>query len=141
MKKIGVLLSGCGVYDGAEIQEAVFTLLAIEELGAEAVCIGINKNEHHVINHATGEEMLESRNMMVEAARIACGKITSIEKIDPLDNDALVIPGGFGAAKNFTDWAKTFAALPVGAIKTDFKPIGFKLFTKDPIKLVFPVPA
>jgi enhancing lycopene biosynthesis protein 2 len=105
MKKIGVLLSGCGVYDGAEIQEAVFTLLAIEELGAEAVCIGIDKNQHHVVNHTNGEEMQESRNMLVEAARIARGKITSIDKIEPNDIDALVIPGGFGSAKNFTTWA------------------------------------
>ena len=105
MIKIGVLLSGCGVYDGAEIQEAVFTLLAIEELGAEAVCIGIDKNQHHVVNHTTGAEMTESRNMLVEAARIARGKITEINQIDPADIDALVIPGGFGSAKNFTSWA------------------------------------
>jgi enhancing lycopene biosynthesis protein 2 len=105
MKKIGVLLSGCGVYDGAEIQEAVFTLLAIEELGAEAVCIGIDKNQYHVVNHTNGEAMQESRNMLVEAARIARGKITSIDKIEPNEIDALVIPGGFGSAKNFTTWA------------------------------------
>jgi len=105
MKKIGVLLSGCGVYDGAEIQETAFTLLAIEELGAEAICIGINKNQHHVVNHINGEEMKENRNMLVEASRIARGKITSIDKITPNDIDALVIPGGFGSAKNFTTWA------------------------------------
>lgn len=105
MKKIGVLLSGCGVYDGAEIQEAVFTLLAIEELGAEAICIGINKNQHHVVNHTNGEEMQESRNMLVEAARIARGKIKDINEIEPNDIDALVIPGGFGSAKNLTKWA------------------------------------
>lgn len=105
MKKIGVLLSGCGVYDGAEIQEAVFTLLAIEEAQAEAVCIGIDKNQHHVVNHTNGSEMPETRNMLVEAARIARGKIADISKIDPADIDALVIPGGFGSAKNFTKWA------------------------------------
>ncbi len=103
--KIGVLLSGCGVYDGAEIQEAVFTLLAIEELGAQAVCIGIDQNQHHVINHLKGEEMQESRNMLIEAARIARGNIADISTISPSDIDALVIPGGFGSAKNFTNWA------------------------------------
>lgn len=103
--KIGVLLSGCGVYDGAEIQEAVLTLLAIEEVGAEAVCISIDQNQHHVINHLTGEEMPETRNMMVEAARIARGQVTEISSISPADIDALVIPGGFGSAKNFTKWA------------------------------------
>ena len=103
--KIGVLLSGCGVYDGAEIQEAVLTLLSIEEMGAEAVCISVNENQHHVVNHVTGEEMEESRNMLIESARIARGNITDILEIDPVDIDALVIPGGFGSAKNFTTWA------------------------------------
>lgn len=103
--KIGVLLSGCGVYDGAEIQEAVLTMLAIESQGAEYVCIGINRNQHHVINHLDGSEMPESRNMLVEAARIARGKISDIHEIQPKDLDALVIPGGFGSAKNFTTWA------------------------------------
>lgn len=103
--KIGLLLSGCGVYDGAEIQEAVLTLLAIEEAGHEAVCISVNKNQHHVINHLTGEEMSESRNMMIEAARIARGNVREISTISPAEIDALVIPGGFGSAKNFTTWA------------------------------------
>lgn len=103
--KIGVLLSGNGVYDGAEIQEAVFTLLAIEEQGAEAICIGIDENQHHVINHINGEEMKEKRNMLIEAARIARGNIKEISTVDPADLDALIIPGGFGSAKNFTKWA------------------------------------
>lgn len=105
MKKIGVLLSGCGVYDGAEIQESIFTLLAIKELGAEYVCISVDKPQHHVVNHLTGDEMNESRNMMIEAARIARGDVKNITDIDPADIDALVIPGGFGSAKNFTSWA------------------------------------
>jgi enhancing lycopene biosynthesis protein 2 len=103
--KIGVLLSGCGVYDGAEIQEAVFTLLAIDEIGATAVCIAIDEDQHHVINHLTGEEMPEKRNMLIEAARIARGEVKEISSITPADIDALVIPGGFGSAKNFTSWA------------------------------------
>jgi enhancing lycopene biosynthesis protein 2 len=103
--KIGVLLSGCGVYDGAEIQETVFALLAIEELGAEAICLSVNKNQHHVVNHLTGEEMPESRNMLVEAARIARGAVHDISTFDNTQIDALVIPGGFGSAKNFTTWA------------------------------------
>jgi enhancing lycopene biosynthesis protein 2 len=103
--KIGLLLSGCGVYDGAEIQESVLSLLAIEEAGHEAVCISIDKKQHHVINHLNGEEMSESRNMMTEAARIARGNIHEISNITPADIDAIVIPGGFGSAKNFTTWA------------------------------------
>jgi enhancing lycopene biosynthesis protein 2 len=103
--KIGVLLSGCGVYDGSEIQEAVLSLLAIKEAGAEYVCISIDADQHHVVNHITGEEMKESRNMLVESARIARGEITPIQKVDLNDIDALVIPGGFGNAKNLTKWA------------------------------------
>jgi enhancing lycopene biosynthesis protein 2 len=103
--KIGLLLSGCGVYDGAEIQESVFSMLAIEELGASCLPISINKNQHHVINHVTGEEMNEERNMYVESARISRGNIHLIQDISPADIDALVIPGGFGSAKNFTSWA------------------------------------
>lgn len=103
--KIGLLLSGCGVYDGAEIQESVLAMLAIKEAGAEYVCISVDKNQHHVINHLTGDEMPETRNMMVESARIARGDVKNIRSVDPADIDALVIPGGFGSAKNFTSWA------------------------------------
>jgi len=116
--KIGVLLSGCGVYDGSEIQESVLTLLAISEAGHEYVCISIDDNQHHVINHSTGEEMTESRNMLVESARIARGAITEISKISPADIDALVIPGGFGNAKTLTSWA--FDG-PNGTIRADIK--------------------
>jgi enhancing lycopene biosynthesis protein 2 len=103
--KIGVLLSGCGVYDGAEIQEAVFSLLAIQEAGAEAICLSLNANQHHVVNHLTGEVMPESRNMIVEAARIARGSVHEVSSYDSSQLDAVVIPGGFGSAKNFTSWA------------------------------------
>ncbi|MFN5416549.1 MAG: isoprenoid biosynthesis glyoxalase ElbB [Flavobacteriia bacterium] len=123
--KIGLLLSGCGVYDGAEIQEAVLSLLAIEEAGHEAVCISVDKNQFHVINHLTGEEMPESRNMMVEAARIARGNIREISTITPAEIDALVIPGGFGSAKNFTTWA--FSG-PDGTILPEVKLLLVNLF-------------
>jgi enhancing lycopene biosynthesis protein 2 len=105
MKKIGVLLSGCGVFDGAEIHEAVLTLLAIQENNATAVCFAPNRDQHHVVNHLTGEEMQEKRNMLIEAARIARGDIQSLDKFDASQLDALIIPGGFGAAKNLTQWA------------------------------------
>src|SRR5687767_7814546 len=103
--KIGILLSGCGVYDGAEIQETVLAMLAIKESGHDYVCISIDKPQHHVVNHLNGTEMSESRNMLTEAARIARGDVKDIMKVDPADIDALVIPGGFGSAKNFTKWA------------------------------------
>lgn len=116
--KIGILLSGCGVYDGAEIQEAVFSMLAIEEMGAEVLAIGINADQHHVVNHLTGEEMPETRNMLVEAARIARGAIKDIKDVQLADMDALVIPGGFGSAKNLSKWA--FEG-PDGAILPEVK--------------------
>ncbi|MGC6434039.1 MAG: isoprenoid biosynthesis glyoxalase ElbB [Crocinitomicaceae bacterium] len=103
--KVGILLSGCGVYDGAEIHESVLTMLALEELGVEYVCISIDKEQHHVVNHLTGEEVSQTRNMMQESARIARGKVINIKDIDPVDIEGLIIPGGFGSAKNFTDWA------------------------------------
>jgi len=106
MKRIGILLSGCGVYDGAEIQEAVLSMLAIEEMGWQTVCIAINEPQHHVVDHTTGNVVeTESRNMLVEAARIARGAIHDINEIDSNSLDAVVIPGGFGSAKNFTQWA------------------------------------
>lgn len=103
--KIGVLFSGSGVYDGTEIQEGVFTLLSIKKVGAEAVCFAPDVNQHHVINHITGEEMNENRNVLVESARIARGDIQSLDTFDASALDALVLPGGFGAAKNLTKWA------------------------------------
>lgn len=103
--KFGILLSGSGVYDGAEIQESVMAMLAITEAGHDYQCISINQEQHHVVNHLNGEEMQESRNMMTEAARIARGDVKEIGDISPADIDALVIPGGFGSAKNFTKWA------------------------------------
>lgn len=118
--KIGVLLAGSGVFDGSEIHEATFALLAIDQLGAEAVCFAPNKDQHHVINHLNGEEMDEKRNVLVESARIARGKITSIKDISVDDFDGLVIPGGFGAAKNLNQWA---ISGPDGDIDDDVKRI------------------
>jgi enhancing lycopene biosynthesis protein 2 len=106
MKKIGVVLSGCGVYDGAEIHESVITLLAIDRAGAQAVCMAPNVDQMHVVNHLTGEESAgEKRNVLVEAARIARGEIKDISTVKADDIDALVFPGGFGAAKNLSSFA------------------------------------
>ncbi len=107
MKKIGVVLSGCGVYDGAEIHEAVITLLAIDRAGAKSVCMAPDIDQIHVINHRNGKEMVgEKRNVLVESARIARGEIRDINAIKADDIDALVFPGGFGAAKNLSNFAE-----------------------------------
>jgi len=105
-KKIGVVLSGCGVYDGSEIHEAVITLLAIDRAGAEAVCMAPDMEQMHVVNHLTGEVAGgEKRNVLVESARIARGKIRNLKEVKAGDIDALIFPGGFGAAKNLCDFA------------------------------------
>jgi len=106
MAKIGVILSGCGVYDGSEIHEAVITLLAIDRNGAEAICMAPDVDQMHVINHLKGEPAEgETRNVLVEAARIARGNIQDIAAVSATDFDALILPGGFGAAKNLCDFA------------------------------------
>lgn len=105
MKKFAVILAGCGVYDGAEIHETVLTLLAIDQAGASCTCFAPDIMQHHVINHITGAEMPEKRNVLTESARIARGKIKPISRFNAADFDALLFPGGFGAAKNLCDWA------------------------------------
>lgn len=105
MAKVGVVLSGCGVYDGSEIHEAVCILLALDRAGAEAVCMAPNI-EQAVINHLTGEEVAgATRNVLEESARIARGNVSDIAGIKAADLDALIFPGGFGAAKNLCTFA------------------------------------
>jgi len=105
MKKIAVILSGCGVYDGSEIHEAVMTLLAIDKLGASYEIFAPDINQYHVINHLTGEVMNETRNVLIESARIARGKIKPLKDYKASNYDGLVLPGGFGAAKNLSNYA------------------------------------
>jgi enhancing lycopene biosynthesis protein 2 len=104
-KKIGMLLSGCGVFDGSEIHEAVLTLLFLDRAGASTLCMAPNVDQLHVINHLTQQEADERRNVLVESARIARGEIQDIDSVSADDIDALIIPGGFGAAKNLSDFA------------------------------------
>ena len=103
-KKIGVVLSGCGVRDGSEIHEAVLTLLAIDRNGAEAVCMAPDI-EFSEVNHLTMKETGAMRNVLVESARIARGTIRNIKEVTASDLDAIIFPGGFGAAKNLCDFA------------------------------------
>jgi len=104
-KNIAVVLSGCGVYDGAEIHESVFTLLAIARSGASYQIFAPNIEQYHVINHLTGQPVNEKRNVLVESARIARGDIKPLSEYNPTDFDALMFPGGFGVAKNFSTFA------------------------------------
>ena len=113
MKNIAVILSGCGVYDGAEIHESVFTMLAIDKNGAQYELFAPNIFQHHVINHTNGEEMYETRNVMVEAARIARGSINDLIELDVNKFDAIIFLGGFGVAKNLCDYAFNGASCQV----------------------------
>lgn len=103
--KFAVILSGCGVYDGAEIHEAVLTLLAVDRAGAGYHCFAPDVAQMHVVNHLTGQPMDESRNVLVEAARIARGAIRPLSELKAADFDAVLFPGGFGAAKNLCTFA------------------------------------
>ncbi len=133
MKRVGVVLSGCGVFDGAEIHESVLTLLAIQRAGAQAICFAPDMQQLHVINHLTGEVTEEDRNVLEEAARIARGEINALDNADPTSLDALVVPGGFGVAKNLSDFAFQGADYSVDQELTELvrkiyqanKPIGF----------------
>ena len=133
MSKVAVVLSGCGVYDGAEINEAVLTLLSLEQQGASYQCFAPDIEQMHVINHLTGAPVEgESRNVLVEAARIARGNILDLAEADVGSFDALLVPGGFGAAKNLCNFAVAGAEMEVqpdflqlaGAFHNAGKPIG-----------------
>ena len=134
MKKIALLLSGCGFLDGSEIHEAVLTLLALDRAGAEAVCLAPDITQHHVINHYSGEVIPgESRNLLVESARIARSRITDLKNIDTLALDAMILPGGYGVAKNLSNYAFKGADCTVdpdvaAAVQSFYKagkPLGF----------------
>lgn len=145
MKKVAVILSGSGVFDGAEIHESVLALHAIEKQGASWHCFAPNIDQLHVINHKTGEEMDETRNVLVEAARIARGKIEDVAKLNVDDYDALLLPGGFGAAKNLTDFAvkgaecsiNTHVASACRAFAQARKPAGYLCIAPTIIPLIY----
>ncbi len=131
-KKIAVVLSGCGVNDGSEIHEAVLTLLAIDRQGALYQCFAPDVAQQDVVDHRAGKAVDETRNVLVESARIARGKILPLAAFRAADYDGLVFPGGFGAAKNLCSFAKDGAdcqvepsvAAAINAMHAAGKPIG-----------------
>lgn len=110
---VAVILSGSGVYDGSEIHEAVMTLLAIDRRGAEARCFAPDIAQSDVVDHATGKPVAETRSVLAESARIARGAIAPLSAFKAEEIDALVFPGGFGAAKNLSSFAKDGPACAV----------------------------
>ncbi|HVO66960.1 MAG TPA: isoprenoid biosynthesis glyoxalase ElbB [Syntrophales bacterium] len=133
MARVGVVLSGCGVFDGAEIHEATLTLLYLDRAGAEIICMAPNIDQMDVVNHVKGEAAGEKRNVLVEASRIARGNIKDMKDVKAADLDALIFPGGFGAAKNLCNFAVKGADCAVHhdierlikEMHTAKKPIGF----------------
>ncbi len=105
MKTVGVVLSGCGFLDGAEIYESVLTLLHLDRQGLAYQCLAPDISQMHVINHHSGDVSPESRNVLTESARIARGKIEPLDDAWVEKLDAVIFPGGFGAAKNYCDYA------------------------------------
>ena len=145
-KKVALLIAGCGVYDGAEIYETVLTLLRLDEKDAEYQFIAPDKPLAHVINHQTGEEVSNSqpggaasRNLLTEAARLARGEIIALSTANPEDYDAIILPGGFGVAKNFSTFASEGANASVDSDVQNFVQAFYK--AKKPIGLMCITPA
>jgi enhancing lycopene biosynthesis protein 2 len=137
---VAVLLAGCGHMDGAEISESVLTLLALDQHGAKVQCFALDRDQHHVVNHLTGQAVEgQHRNILEEAARIARGKILPLSEADPKLFDALIMPGGFGVAKNHCGFA-------FNGIGAEVQPEVLKLVTaffqaKKPIGAICIAPA
>lgn len=114
MKRVAVILAGCGHKDGTEITEAVSALIALSEAGATVETFAPDLN-FQAMDHSLNslETLEESRNVLGESARIARGHVTDIRNLEEKDYDALVFPGGFGAALHLCSWAKTGASCEV----------------------------
>lgn len=147
MTKVAVVLSGCGVMDGSEIHEAVLTLLALDRKNVEVQCFAPNIKQMHVINHLTNEPTGETRDVLVESARIARGNVKDLAQIDINQIDAAIFPGGFGAAKNLCSFAVDGANMTVNDDVTKFvkgmyeakKPVGFICISPAMIPKLYPM--
>ncbi|XP_028816245.1 glutamine amidotransferase-like class 1 domain-containing protein 3A, mitochondrial [Denticeps clupeoides] len=132
MKNVAIILSGCGVYDGTEVNEACALLVHLSRAGAKVQMFAPNVDQMHVVNHCEGKPQEQVRNVLEESARIARGDVTDLAKMHVTSFNALIIPGGFGVAKNLSNWAtngKDFSVNPeVERVIRNFhkagKPIG-----------------
>ncbi|OQS00736.1 hypothetical protein ACHHYP_02834 [Achlya hypogyna] len=104
-KRVALILSGSGVYDGTELTEAVSCLVHLSKANATVTMFAPDVAQHHVVNHLTGTPTTETRNVLVESARIGRGKVDALDTLDVANFDAVVVPGGFGAAKNLSSFA------------------------------------
>lgn len=144
MKPVAVILSGCGVFDGAEIHESVLTLLALDRHNASYQCLAPNITQTRVINHLTQQPTSETRNVLIEAARIARGDIIDLATANPDDYSAAIFPGGFGAALNLSSFALLGAQCQIQpdvlrfsrAMLAQKKPLGFICIAPAMIPLI-----
>lgn len=118
-KRVAVILSGCGVQDGAEIYEATLTMLRLDQRGIDYRCFAPDIDQYHVIDHLSGDVTTERRNVLVESARLARGEIESLEALEAGDFDGIVLPGGFGVAKNLSDFQAAGADMEILPLLTD----------------------
>ncbi|MFG6177380.1 isoprenoid biosynthesis glyoxalase ElbB [Halomonas sp. THAF12] len=132
-KQVAVILSGCGVQDGSEIYETTLTLLRLDQLGIGYRCFAPDIDQHDVVDHRSGEVAREERrNALAESARLARGEIAPLDELDAGDFDAVILPGGFGAAKTLSNFAEAGADMVIHDglvdVMTEFreerKPIG-----------------
>lgn len=132
-KQVAVILAGCGVQDGSEIYETTLTLLRLDQLGISYCCFAPDIDQHHVVDHRSGEVAAgETRNVLTEAARLARGEISALAELSVDDHDAVLVPGGFGVAKNLCSFAESGADMviqeevrdKVGAFHQAGKPVG-----------------
>lgn len=144
-KKFALILSGCGVYDGAEINEVVLTRLALEQNQVDYQCFAPDHEQSEVINHLTGETEPQTRNQLVEAARICRGEVLPLSDLDVDEFNALIVPGGFGVAKNLSDFAFVGESYRVQsdvltifkAFKAADKPVGYMCIAPALLPLVY----
>jgi len=146
MTKIAVILSGCGVFDGAEIHESTLVLLALDQANIEYQCIAPDVEQLHVVNHISGQPMEnENRNVLVEAARISRGNVLNVVDANAADYDGVIVPGGFGAAKNLSDFAVSGAEMTMNvdvkaflqALQQQNKPVGLICIAPVMAPLIF----
>lgn len=148
MKKIAVILAGCGRMDGSEIHESVLTLLSIQQAGASYQCFSLDLAQDHVTNHLTNENVHEKRNMLVESARIARGDVVELNKINIDEFDGLIIPGGNGIAANLFTLAQDGAEFKVNGVVANIarkftqasKPVGFICIAPVMIPAIYDFP-
>jgi enhancing lycopene biosynthesis protein 2 len=113
--------------------------LALDKCGVEIELFAPDIEQYHTVDHDSGKELDQKRNVLVEAARIARGKIKKLKDADSSKLDGIIIPGGFGVAKNLSTFAFEGARAKVNS---DFEKLVKNMFNeKKPIGAICISPA